>query len=108
MDMNGGSSVSYLACTPCALGSIGVETEGFLDYQGSAGMISIVRWNLRPVMFGVEIRLSMDGRLKYEVHIELPSFSFQHVLGHCQEQKIKTFISATGPPDPGTDFSTPS
>ena len=33
---------------------MGVETEGLLDYQGRAGMISIVRWNLRPVIFGVE------------------------------------------------------
>ena len=33
---------------------IGVETEGLLDYQGRAGIISIVRWNLRPVIFGVE------------------------------------------------------
>ena len=31
---------------------IRVEAEGFLDYQGRAGIISIVRWNLRPVIFG--------------------------------------------------------
>ena len=39
--MIGGSSASYLAHTPCArlfvLCFIGVETEGFLDYQGRAG-----------------------------------------------------------------------
>ena len=34
---------------------IGVETEGILDYQGWAGTISIVRWNLCPVIFGVEV-----------------------------------------------------
>ena len=34
---------------------IGVEAEGLLDYQGRAGIISIVRWNVRPVIFGVEI-----------------------------------------------------
>ena len=60
MEMNGGSSVPYLARTPCVPGFlrclIGVETEGFLDYQGRAGIISIVRWNLRPVIFGVEMR----------------------------------------------------
>ena len=40
---------------PCLLLClIGVETEGLLDYQGQAGIISIVRWNLRPVIFGVE------------------------------------------------------
>ena len=58
MEMNGGSSAPYLACTPCfplfVHCLIGVETEGLLDYQGWAGIISIVRWNLRPVIFGVE------------------------------------------------------
>ena len=38
---------------PCL---IGVETEGLLDYQGRAGIISIARWNLRTVILGVEIR----------------------------------------------------
>ena len=57
MEMNGGSSVSYLTpCVPlfvlCLL--IGLETEGLLHYQGRAGIISIVRWSLRPVIFGVE------------------------------------------------------
>ena len=33
---------------------IGVETEGLLDYEGRAGSISIVRWNLRLVIFGVD------------------------------------------------------
>ena len=31
-----------------------METEGILDYQGRAGIMSIVRWNPRPVIFGVE------------------------------------------------------
>ena len=35
------------------LSLVGVETEEFLDYQGRAGIISILRWNLRPVIFGV-------------------------------------------------------
>ena len=36
---------------PCfVLCLIRVETEGLLDYQGRAGIISIVRWNLRPVI----------------------------------------------------------
>ena len=34
---------------------IGVETEGLLDYQGR-GILSIVRWNLCPVIFGVDSR----------------------------------------------------
>ena len=58
MEMNGESSVSYLARTPCVLlfdtYLIEVETEGLLHYEGRAGIISIVRWNLRPVIFGVE------------------------------------------------------
>ena len=57
--MNGGSAASYLARTPCAplliLCLVRVETEGLLDYQGRAGIISIVRWNLHPVIFGVDL-----------------------------------------------------
>ena len=49
---------------PCfVLCLIGVETEGLLDYQGQAGIISIVRWNLHPVIFGVEIS-EMSSKLK--------------------------------------------
>ena len=58
MEMIGGSSAPHLARTPCVplfvLFLVGVETEGLLDYQGRAGIISIVRWNLRPVIFGVD------------------------------------------------------
>ena len=58
MEMNGGSSAPYLACTPCVPlfvhCLIRVEAEGLLDYQGRAGIISIVRWNLLPVIFGVD------------------------------------------------------
>ena len=47
--------------SPCfVLCLIGVETEGLLDYQGRAGIIPIVRWNLRPVIFGVERRGCRD------------------------------------------------
>ena len=57
MEMNGGSSTSYLARTPCVpLFStlFNRETEELLDYQGRAGIVSIVRWNLRPVVLGVD------------------------------------------------------
>ena len=58
MEMNGGSSVSYLARTPCVpLFSTLFNRGGngrALDYQGRAGIISIVRWNLRPVIFGID------------------------------------------------------
>ena len=57
MEMNGGSSALYLACAPCVPLLVHcllrVEAEGLLDYQGRAEIISIVRWNLRPVIFGV-------------------------------------------------------
>ena len=66
VEMIGGSPASYLACTPCVplfctlfnivLCLIGMETEGLVDYQGRAGIIAIVRWNLRPVIFGVDFR----------------------------------------------------
>ena len=76
MEMNGGSSAPYLACTPyvplfvhCL---IRVEAEGFLDYQGRAGIISIVRWNLRPVTFGVETRVGKgSGRGRHTAKIIL-------------------------------------
>ena len=48
------TSLVPLAFPCCVLCLIGVETEGLLDYQGQAGIISIVRWNLHPVIFGVE------------------------------------------------------
>ena len=58
MEMNGGRSAPYLACTPCAplfctLFNRGGR-EGLLDYQGRAGIISIVQWNIRLVIFGVD------------------------------------------------------
>ena len=47
---------------PCfVLHFIGVETEGFFDYQGRVGIISIVRWNLRPVIFGVDLGDKIKG-----------------------------------------------
>ena len=35
----------------------GVETEGLVDYKGRGGIMSIVRWNLRLVIFGVHLGL---------------------------------------------------
>ena len=58
METIGGSPASYLARTPCVPFFCtlfkGVETEGLLDYQGRAGIISILRWNLCLVIVGVE------------------------------------------------------
>ena len=48
------TSLTPLA-SPCfILRLIGLELEGLLDYQGSTGIISIVQWNLCPVLFGVD------------------------------------------------------
>ena len=33
---------------------IGLKAKGLLDFQGRRGITSIVRWNIRPVIFGVE------------------------------------------------------
>ena len=58
LEVNGGSSgCTSLAplASPCfVLCLIGAETEGLLDYEGRAGIISIVWWSLRTVIFGVE------------------------------------------------------
>ena len=56
MEMNGGSTASYLARAPCVavflLVLIGLEAKGLLDFQGLRGITSVVRWNLRPVILG--------------------------------------------------------
>ena len=58
MEMNGGSSASYLVRTPLRplvyASLIGLKTKGFLKFQGRREIASIVRWKLRPVIFGVE------------------------------------------------------
>ena len=51
---------------PCfVLCLVGVEAEGLLDYQGRAEIISIVRWNLRLVIFGVD-RTSIEPELQMD------------------------------------------
>ena len=55
---------------PCfVLRLIEVETEGLLDYQGGRGIISIVRWDLRPVIFGVEICI-LEAELSWGCFME--------------------------------------
>ena len=50
------TSLAPLA-SPCfILSLLSLETEGLLAFQGRAGITSIVWWNLRPVIFGVEYR----------------------------------------------------
>ena len=54
MEMDGGSTASYLTRTPritlFMLVFIGLEAKELLDFQGR-GITSIVRRNLRPVIF---------------------------------------------------------
>ena len=33
---------------------IGLEAKGLLAFQGRRGIASVVQWNLRPVIFGVD------------------------------------------------------
>ena len=58
METNGKSTVSYLVRTPRVpffmLILIGLEAKNLLAFQGRRGIASVVRWNLRPVIFGVE------------------------------------------------------
>ena len=50
------TSLAPLASTCFILSLLSLETEGLLAFQGSAGITSIVRWNLHPVIFGVETK----------------------------------------------------
>ena len=52
-EMNEGSSAPYLARAPC-VPLFCTETEGLVDYQERAGIMSIVQWTLLPVIFGVD------------------------------------------------------
>ena len=66
--MNGGSTASYLARTllhPClfCFCFLGLEAKGLLDFQGRRGITSVVRWNLRAVVFGVDKGLFDDDLL---------------------------------------------
>ena len=58
MEMNRKSTVSYLMRTPHVpffmLALIGLEAMELLAFQGGRGIGSVVRWNLRPVIFGVD------------------------------------------------------
>ena len=61
MEMNEGSSTGHTSLAPLAspclvLCLIGGGNRRALDFQGRAGIPSIVRWNLRPVIFGVQLR----------------------------------------------------
>ena len=60
LEMNGGSTASYLARTApfaslCFYYFSRSGRKGALDFQGRHGITSVVRWKLRPVIFGVEM-----------------------------------------------------
>ena len=78
MEMNGKSAVSYLVRTPrvpfSMLISIGLEAKGLLAFQGRRGIASVVQWNLRPVIFGVE---------NANANSDAPKFKLTCELRHC-------------------------
>ena len=57
MEMNGGSYLARTLCVPlfCTLFNRGGNKRAFRLPGAVQGIISIVRWNLRPVIFGVEM-----------------------------------------------------
>ena len=62
--MIGGSSAPYLARTPCVhlfctLLNRGGNRRAFRLPGEGGDLISIVRWNLRPVIFGVDISIAI-------------------------------------------------
>ena len=62
MEINGGSSAPYFACTPCVplfcTSLIGVKTEALLDYQGRAG--DHVHCTVEPSPGHIRCRLPTD------------------------------------------------
>ena len=77
------TSLVPLAFPCCVLCLIAVETEGLLDYQGRAGIISIVRWNLCPVIFGVEHLQLFQAKLSQGQRAEqlVPGLKLEEMLG---------------------------
>ena len=79
MEMSGGSTALYLARTSRVpffmLIFIGLEAKGLLDFQGRRGITSVVRWNLRPVIFGIELSVSStQSRKNYQYSTEGQKF----------------------------------
>ena len=70
-NMNGGSTASYLACTPrvplfmLILVLVGLEAKGLLDFQVRRGIASVVRWNLRPFISGAEPHRSERRKISF-------------------------------------------
>ena len=82
MEMNGNygrSAVSYLVCTArmpfFMLVLIGPETKSLLAFQGRRGIASVVQWNPRPVIFGVETTVQFHGDLSARYSHRVSVFS---------------------------------
>ena len=94
MEIFGGSTASYLARTPriplFVLIFIGLETKNVLDYQGRAGSTSIAQWTLCPVIFGVEIRVSLEVPM---VHFLRQKYSQELSVSH---QRVSGFPERGG------------
>ena len=73
MEMNGRSTVSYLMRAPRVpffmLIFVGPEAKGLLAFQGRHGIASVVRWNLRPVIFGVESSSGENSASSFQLAI---------------------------------------
>ena len=85
--------------SPCSLLSlIGVETEGLLDYEGHgrAGIISIVRWKLRPVKFGADLGKGCPVNGQNGVICHFRGALPVSIWGHCSQ--VLVFTSTWGTP----------
>ena len=87
MEINGKSTVSYLVRTPHVpffmLILIGLEAKNLLAFQGRRGIASVVRWNLRPIIFGVEYIRS--GKLQNESFPNFSNFRLEFPPEFCSE-----------------------
>ena len=89
-DITVGSASLYPIASPCcALCLIGMEAEGFLDYQGRAGIMSIVRY-LRLVIFGFERWCFLASQVNVRFGCPLALF----VCRHCLQQPILASVLA--------------
>ena len=80
MEMNAESTASYLARTLASQRSCFFnksEAKGLFDFQGRRGITPVVRWNLRPVMFGVDLQKKSKDTVSYMVR-SLSGRSFSH------------------------------
>ena len=84
--------------SPCFLPClIEMETEGFLDYKGRAGIISIVRWSLRPVMFGVQVPQTFSGTRDAGKNEK----SVYQRIGGVERERGAKLMNDTPPPQKG-------